>query len=51
MRDAELLELDDGLVRSVGLGDLARRTPDHVLFSDGVHTRFGFPTDAHRPRG
>jgi len=50
VRDAVLLDLDDGLVRSVGLGDLAERPPDHVLFSDGVHTRFGFPTDARRPR-
>jgi uncharacterized protein YqjF (DUF2071 family) len=50
VRDAEIVDLDDGLVRSVGLGDLARRTPDHVLFSDGVRTRFGFPGDARRPR-
>jgi uncharacterized protein YqjF (DUF2071 family) len=50
VRDVEVVHLDDRLVRSVGLDDLARRTPDHVLFSDGVHTRFGFPGDARRPR-
>ena len=43
LQDAELLELDDGLVRSVGLGDLATRPPDHVAFSAGVHTEFGLP--------
>ena len=50
LRDAELLRLDDGLVRSVGLGDLAQCEPDHVAFSDGVHTEFGLPGDAARPR-
>ena len=50
LRDAELLRLDDELVRSVGLGDLAQREPDHVAFSDGVHTEFGLPEDAARPR-
>jgi uncharacterized protein YqjF (DUF2071 family) len=50
LHDAEVLELDDGLVASVGLGDLARRPPDHVGFSPGVHTEFGFPADATRPR-
>jgi len=44
LRSAELLELDDGLVASVGLGDLARRPPDHVAFSDGVPVSFGRPT-------
>ena len=43
LRNAEVLELDDGLVASVGLGDLARRPPDHVAFSDGVPVRFGMP--------
>ncbi len=43
LREAELLELDDELLSSVGLGDLATRSPDHVAFSDGVHTRFGLP--------
>jgi uncharacterized protein YqjF (DUF2071 family) len=40
---AEVVELDDGLVRSVGLGDLTMRPPDQVAFSDGVHTEFGYP--------
>jgi len=47
---AEVLTLDDGLMASVGLPDLAARPPDHVAFSPGVHTEFGFPGDATRPR-
>src|SRR4051795_3156772 len=50
VRDAEVLELDDGLVRAAGLGDLASRQPDHVAFSDGVHTEFGIPRSAAVPR-
>jgi uncharacterized protein YqjF (DUF2071 family) len=50
IHDAEVLELDDGLLGSVGLGELARRPPDHVAFSPGVHTEFGFPGDARHPR-
>jgi uncharacterized protein len=50
LRDAEISLLDDELVSSVGLGELAGRTPDHVAFSDGVHTEFGFPSSARRPR-
>ncbi len=50
LRAAELLTLDDGLVADAGLGDLARRPPDHVAFSDGVATTFGLPTPATRPR-
>jgi uncharacterized protein YqjF (DUF2071 family) len=50
LRDAEVLELDDGLLGSVGLGELAGRSPDQVAFSPGVHTQFTFPTDARRPR-
>jgi hypothetical protein len=50
LHDAEVLELDDGLVASVGLPDLAARPPDHVAFSPGVRTEFGFPGDATRPR-
>jgi uncharacterized protein YqjF (DUF2071 family) len=48
--DAEVLALEDGLVASVGLPDLADRPPDHVAFSPGVRTVFGFPGDAARPR-
>jgi uncharacterized protein YqjF (DUF2071 family) len=50
LRDAEVLTLDDQLLSSVGLGELAGRPPDHVAFSDGVHTEFGLPGDARRPR-
>ncbi len=50
IHDAEVLELDDGLRGSVGLGELAGRAPDHVAFSPGVHTEFAFPGDARRPR-
>ena len=50
IHDAEVLELDDGLMASVGLGDVAARPPDHVAFSPGVRTEFGFPGDARRPR-
>ena len=50
IHDAEVLELDDGLLGSVGLGELSRRDPDHVAFSPGVHTEFAFPGDARRPR-
>jgi hypothetical protein len=51
LRTAELLDLDDGLVAAAGLGDLARRPPDHVAFSDGVAVRFGLPVPAATPRG
>jgi uncharacterized protein len=50
LRDARVLTLDDELLASVGLGELAGRPPDHVAFSDGVHTEFGLPTDARNPR-
>jgi uncharacterized protein YqjF (DUF2071 family) len=50
VHDAELLELDDGLVASAGLPGLTNRPPDHLGFSPGVHTVFGLPGDATRPR-
>jgi uncharacterized protein YqjF (DUF2071 family) len=50
LRTAEVLTLDDGLVAAAGLGDLARRPPDHVAFSEGVAVEFGLPTPASRPR-
>jgi uncharacterized protein YqjF (DUF2071 family) len=50
LHDAEVLALDDELRASVGLGDLASRPPDHVAFSPGVHTEFGLPGNATRPR-
>lgn len=43
LRGADVVELDDGLLASVGLADLAGRPPDHVAFSDGVHAEFGRP--------
>ncbi len=43
LRGAELLDLDDELVASVGLGDLAGRPPDHIAFSDGVPVEFALP--------
>jgi uncharacterized protein YqjF (DUF2071 family) len=50
IHDAAVVALEDGLMTSVGLGHLARRPPDHVAFSPGVHTDFGLPGDARRPR-
>jgi uncharacterized protein YqjF (DUF2071 family) len=50
LQRAELRSLDDDLVRSVGLGELARRAPDHVAFSAGVHAEFGPPVAATTPR-
>jgi uncharacterized protein len=48
LRAAELIELDDELLGSVGFGELAGRTPDHVAFSAGVHSTFGRPLPAGR---
>ncbi|MDO5734944.1 MAG: DUF2071 domain-containing protein [Propionibacteriaceae bacterium] len=50
VHDAEVLALDDELMASVGLPELAMRPPDHVAFSPGVFTEFGLPVDATRPR-
>lgn len=44
LRSAELaLFEDNGVLASVGLGELAARPPDHLAFSDGVHATFGLP--------
>jgi uncharacterized protein len=43
LRGADVVELDDGPLASVGLGDLAGRPPEHVAFADGVDVRFGMP--------
>lgn len=43
LRDAAVVELEDGLLASVGLAGLADRAPDLVAFSDGVHAEFGPP--------
>jgi uncharacterized protein YqjF (DUF2071 family) len=51
LRRAELIDFtEQGLFASVGLGDLAARQPDHVVFSDGVPARFGLPVRATTPR-
>jgi uncharacterized protein YqjF (DUF2071 family) len=51
LRQAELINFsDDGLFASVGLGDLGKRPPDHVAFSDGVSARFGLPVRSTIPR-
>jgi uncharacterized protein YqjF (DUF2071 family) len=51
LRRAELIGFeDDGLLASVGLGDLGKRAPDHVTYSDGVAARFGLPVRFTRPR-
>jgi len=39
--DAELVHLDDTLLETGGFPGLAGRSPDSVLFSPGVTTRFG----------
>jgi uncharacterized protein YqjF (DUF2071 family) len=44
LREVEVVTLEDELLASVGLGELACRAPDHVAFSDGVHTEFGLPS-------
>lgn len=41
LRAATLEHLDDGLVAAAGFPGVARRPPDSVRFSEGVHTRFG----------
>jgi uncharacterized protein YqjF (DUF2071 family) len=51
LRTTELVGFrDDGVLASVGLGDLSRRPPDHVAFSDGVPARFALPMRATTPR-
>ena len=51
LRRAELIDFsDDGLLASVGLGDLGKRPPDHVAFSEGVAARFGLPVRSTTPR-
>jgi uncharacterized protein YqjF (DUF2071 family) len=50
LRRAEVHELDDGLLTAAGLGDLARRPPDHAAFSEGVAAAFGRPVRATTPR-
>lgn len=49
LHDAEVVDLEDELLGSVGFEDLAGRAPDQVAFSPGVHTDFGLPRRL-RPR-
>ena len=44
LQRARLLRLDDQLLAEAGFPDLAARTPDSVLFSSGVTTRFSGPS-------
>jgi uncharacterized protein YqjF (DUF2071 family) len=50
LRHAQVQALDDGLLAAAGLGDLARRPPDHAAFSEGVAATFGRPVLASTPR-
>lgn len=43
LRQAEVLDLDDELVASVGLPGVTGRPPDHVAFSEGVYAEFSRP--------
>ncbi|WP_249382698.1 YqjF family protein [Actinotalea sp. K2] len=48
LRRADLLHLDDSLVETCGVGGLAGRPPESVLFSRGVRTVFSVPYDSRR---
>lgn len=53
LQQAELMSLDDQLLRATGFGDLAERPPDSVLFATAVNTEFAAPSatiDAAGPR-
>ncbi len=41
---AELMSLDDHLLRAAGFGALADRAPDSVLYATAVDTEFGVPS-------
>ena len=43
LQRAELISLKDELVDAAGLPGVTSRPPDSVLYSAGVHTRFGLP--------
>jgi uncharacterized protein YqjF (DUF2071 family) len=43
LREAEVVELHDGLVADAGLPGLTDGPPDHVAFSDGVSAEFARP--------
>jgi uncharacterized protein YqjF (DUF2071 family) len=46
LHSASLLHLDDSLVAAAGFPGLVARPPDSVLWSPGVHARFGLPRRA-----
>lgn len=46
LHPARALRVDDELVAAAGLPGVAGRPPDSVLFSPGVHARFGRPEPA-----
>lgn len=50
LRAARVVGFEDSLLADVGFPELAARTPDSVLVSSGVVTRFGLPGDARRAR-
>jgi len=50
LQAAQVLGLDDQLLAAAGLPGLADRQPDHVAFSAGVTSRFGYPNGATAPR-
>jgi uncharacterized protein YqjF (DUF2071 family) len=43
LRDAEAVEVRDGLVAAAGFPGVTDRAPDHVAHSDGVHAQFSAP--------
>ena len=51
LRAARVVRLEGSLLAEAGFADLADREPDHVAFSPGVHTEFGFPQWLGRPSG
>lgn len=48
LRAATLVRCDDQLMAAAGVGDLAARPPDSVLYSDGVGRSSAVPTPRHR---
>jgi len=49
LHPATATRVDDELVAAAGLPGVADRAPDSVLFSPGVHARFGAPENVSRP--
>jgi len=51
LRDVEVAEVDDGILGSARLADLAERPPDHGAFSPGTYAECGVPRSARRRWG